>query len=85
MNSLNIKSKVSYLILIVFLVLIVVLFFYFQYERIYRRYLVLLMSVFYFFWGIITQLKQGKLSKRVILEYLGVSFLAGLLLLLITF
>ncbi len=85
MSSLNRKSKISYLILITFLVLIMALFFYFQHEQIYRRYLVLLMLVFYFFWGVITQLKQGKLVKKVILEYLGVSFLAGLLLLLITF
>lgn len=85
MSSLNIKSKISYVILVIFLLLIIVLFFYFQHEKIYRRYLILLMSTFYFFWGIITQLKQGNLSKRVLLEYLGVSFLAGLLLLLVTF
>jgi hypothetical protein len=42
------------------------------------------MSVFYLFWGIVHHLKTNRLTKKVVLEYLGVSVLAGCLMFLIT-
>ncbi len=84
MNKLPIKSKLPYLVLIIFLSLIIFLFFTAAYEVAYQRYLILLLVVFYFFWGIVTQHKAGRLTKKLILEYLGISFLAALLLFLIT-
>lgn len=74
----------SYLVLILFLGLVSFLFLAAWPDIIYQRYLVLLISVFYFFWGVIKELKSETLTKRVILEYFSIAALAGSLLFLIT-
>jgi len=79
-----IKSKLSYFSLVLFLGLSIVLFLAVWPDVFYQRYLILLMSVFYFFWGVIFHLKTHQFSQRIVLEYLGISVLAGLMLFLIT-
>ena len=41
-------------------------------------------SVFYLLWGITTHIKADRITKKVMLEYFGIGFLAGLLLVLVT-
>jgi hypothetical protein len=42
------------------------------------------LAVFYFLWGVLTHFKTKAITREVILEYGSVSFLAGLILFLIT-
>ncbi len=84
MTTKNLKLKLAYLFLILFLVLVILLFSAVWPDIVYQRYLILLMTVFYFFWGIIVHLKLDQLTKKIVLEYLGVSLLAGLMVFLIT-
>ncbi len=79
-----IKHKLAYIILFIFLSLAIFLFFAVWPDRVFQRYLIALMAMFYFFWGIISHVKTKKISRQVIFEYFGVSLLAGLLLLLVT-
>jgi hypothetical protein len=53
-------------------------------NRVAQRNLIMALVGFYFLWGSLTHFKSYKLTIRVVLEYLGVSLLAGLLLILIT-
>lgn len=78
------RHKLSYAILILFMGLVCFLFLAAWPDVIYQRYLILLMSVFYLFWGIVHHLKTNRLTKKVVLEYLGVAVLAGCLMFLIT-
>lgn len=73
-----------YLVLIIFLGLTSFLFLAVWPDVVYQRYLVLLMIVFYFLWGLIKELKSSKLSFKIVLEYFGISALAGLLMIMIT-
>ena len=50
-----------------------------------QRGIVALMIAFYFLWGIFSHIKQDHIDKKIIFEYLAMSLLAGLLLLLVTF
>lgn len=79
------KHKLAYAVLILFLGLCGFLFLAVWPDRIYQRYLIALMMTFYFLWGVVTHFKNKKLTHKVFLEYLGVSILAGSLLLIITF
>lgn len=79
------KHKLNYLVLIVGLVLGVVLFLGSWPDRKLQRFVSIGIAAFYFIWGVLTHLKESHISRRVVLEYLGVGVLAGLLLVLITF
>lgn len=78
------RYKWFYLVLMLFLGLSSFLFLAAWPDVVYQRYLILLMVIFYFFWGIIKELKTDKLTKRIFLEYLGISILAGSLMFLVT-
>jgi len=78
------SHKLSYSALIIFLAIISFLFLAAWPDIHYQRYLVLLLSTFYFFWGILVHLKRKELNSKIVLEYLGVSLLAGSLLFLVT-
>jgi hypothetical protein len=78
------QHKLSYSFLIIFLVISGFLFLAVWPDRRYQRYLILLMSTFYFLWGIVVHYKRDDLNMRVFFEYLGVSIFAGLLLFLVT-
>jgi hypothetical protein len=49
-----------------------------------QRYLAVGMGTFYFFWGLITHVKSTKITSDIVFEYLAMSMLAVLLLILIT-
>lgn len=78
------SHKLSYSALILFLLLVGFLFLAAWPDITYQRYLIIFMSSFYFFWGVMVHLKRKELSARITLEYLGVSLLAGLVLYLTT-
>lgn len=78
------SHKLSYSALIIFLALVSFLFLAAWPDLIYQRYLIFLMSAFYFFWGILVHLKRKQLSAGIVMEYLGISLLAGSILFLIT-
>lgn len=77
--------KLSYLFLIVALILGVILFLGSWPDRQLQRLVSIGIAIFYVAWGILTHLKEDHLTRRIVLEYLGVGLLAGLLLVLITF
>lgn len=78
------NHKLSYSALILFLSLAGFLFFAAWPDRSYQRYLIVFLSVFYLFWGVVVHLKRKELSSQIFLEYLGASVLAGSILYLIT-
>lgn len=78
------KHKLAYLVLVVGLILGVALFLGSWPDRKLQRLVSIGISIFYFIWGVLTHLKNGHISRRIVMEYLGVGALAGLLLVLIT-
>jgi len=79
------KHKLAYLVLAAGLGLGVILFLGSWPDRSLQRLVSVGIAIFYFVWGILNHLKDGRVTKRVVFEYLGVGMLAGLLLILITF
>ncbi len=79
------KHKLAYLILVIGLVLGIILFLGSWPDRRLQRIVAVGISTFYVMWGILTHVKADHITKKVVLEYLGVGVLAGLLLVLITF
>jgi len=53
-------------------------------SRVWQRVVVLMMCFFYFGWGVITHFKTEHLTWEIVLEYLGVSILAGVSIILLT-
>jgi len=84
MKSELLRHKLSYSALFVFLCISLFLYLAAWPDIVYLRYLSILISVFYFFWGVLIHLKRKTISKKVVLEYFGVSLLTGLMLFLIT-
>jgi hypothetical protein len=78
------KHKLSYLVLIIGISIFVILFMGAWPNRLIQRVIVVGMSLFYFLWGLLTHFKTKTITKEVIYEYASVSFLAGVLLFLIT-
>jgi len=78
------KHRFVYIVLIVGLFLGVVLFLGSWPDRSLQRLVSIGIAVFYILWGILTHLKDDHITRKVVLEYLGVGALAGLLLVLIT-
>lgn len=76
---------IAYSILIAALAAVVLAFFAVWPNQIAQRYLILILSAFYFMWGVLAHTKTEHLTYRVIGEYLAISVLAGLLLSLVTF
>lgn len=78
------KHRFAYLIL--FLALLSFAFFFSRFwpNKMLQRYLAVAMGVFYFFWGVITHVKSTKITSEIVFEYLAISMLAVLLLILIT-
>lgn len=73
----DIKPQIrDYLVLCSILALIMVAFIFFGYDRHLQATLVVLASVFYFFWGIVHHYLAGDLCLRVAMEYLVVAFFA---------
>jgi hypothetical protein len=79
------KHKWAYAFLSLGLVVLTLAFMAVWPDHLLQRLIVVAMGIFYFIWGILTHVKAEHISRRVILEYFGISALASLLLLLITF
>lgn len=79
------QHKMAYIILFGGLLLLTLSFMWVWPDRFLQRLIVLAMTLFYFIWGVITHVKTEHISRRVVMEYLGIATLAGFLLLLITF
>lgn len=79
-----IKHKLAYIILASGLIVIGILFFAAWPQRNWQRVMALVLTLFYFSWGMLTHLKSNNLTRFVLMEYLGVAIMAGFLLFLIT-
>lgn len=87
MNSLHDYFRLhfwSYTVLLIVLVLLSVLFLLAWPNHAWQRVVILAIMLVYFVWGVVTHLKTYCITKRVVLEYLGVALLAGAMLWVIT-
>ena len=75
--------KLAYSILITAMITFIMLFLHFWPDRIYQRFIAILMGIFYFIWGITVHNKHKHINRQVILEYFAISVLAVSLLLLL--
>ena len=80
-----IKHKLAYSILAAVLLSVIFLFFAVWPSLVLQRFLAVFLAVFYFIWGLFTHFKTETLTTKVVTEYLAVSFMAGGMLLLITY
>lgn len=78
------KNKLAYLILFVLLVSFVFLFMQAWPNKQLQRYIALIFGASYFFWGVISHTKSKKINSEIIFEYLSISMLATLIIVLIT-
>lgn len=78
------KHRLAYLILFLSLAIFAFLFSRFWPDKMLQRYLAVAIGIFYFFWGVFTHVKSSKITSEIIFEYLAMSMLAVLLLILIT-
>jgi hypothetical protein len=78
------KHPWAYFILFSGLICCVTLFLAAWPNKFWQQLVILGLVVFYASWGLITHLHHQYLTKRVAAEYVGMAFLAGVLLLLIT-
>jgi len=78
------KHRLAYLILFSALIIFSFLFSRYWPNKMMQRYLAVSMGVFYFLWGTLTHVKRKKMSSEILFEYLAISMLAVLLLILMT-
>lgn len=79
------RHRIAYTILLLGVALIGTLIFAAWPNREVQRYLIAVIVLFYFIWGVLTHVHSETITRRVILEYGGVALLAGSLLALMTF
>lgn len=79
------SHKIAYLLLILALVIFSLAFLAAWPVRSLQRGVIGLLVVFYFLWGIFSHVSGDQINKKIVVEYLVVSVLAGLMLLLVTF
>ncbi len=84
MKSELLKHKRAYLSLFIGLIILGLLFFAAWPRRDWQRIIALMLMTFYFLWGVVAHVKTETITKQVVMEYLAVSVLATLPLLLIT-
>jgi len=53
-------------------------------NKVAQRYMILILSAFYLFWGMLAHVKTRKFTIRVIAEYIGITLLGGSLLLVVS-
>ena len=78
------KNRLAYLILLVLLATFIFFFMKAWPNRQSQRYVAVIFGTLYFLWGVITHLKSKKINSEIIFEYLSVSMLATLIIVLIT-
>jgi len=84
MKSFLTKNKLAYLILFVLLILFAFLFTQAWPNKQLQRYIAIIFGVIYFLWGVITHTKSKRINSEIIFEYLSISMLAVLIIVLIT-
>lgn len=78
------RHKLAYLSLVIGLLGLVLAYFLAWPNLWGQRLVILLMVLFYLFWGLTAHVKTEYLSRRIVYEYLGVALLGGVLLWLMT-
>lgn len=78
------RHKIAYTILFLGLSVVTILFLASWPNRVWQRGLAISLALFYFLWGVVTHTKADHITRRVVLEYFGVSVLAALMLVLVT-
>lgn len=78
------KHKIPYTILVVGLLTGLALFLGTWPNVLQQRLVIFGIGVFYFIWGVVTHVKTSYVTKQVVLEYLGVSVLGMVMLVLLT-
>ena len=78
------QHKLAYFFLLVGILAFVFGFFTVWPNRAGQRLIIAGFSLFYFLWGMVTHVKSRRLNRQTFLEYLAVSLLVGVLLLLVT-
>ena len=78
------RHRPAYLVLLGGLILLTLAFVGAWPSRVWQRVVVLMLMFFYFSWGVITHVKAKHVTRKVLLEYLGMSVLVGTCLFLIT-
>jgi hypothetical protein len=84
MKSFLKKNQLAYLILFILLGLFALLFMRAWPNRELQRQLTLGFGITYFVWGVLTHVKSKKINSEIIFEYLAISMLAVLIIVLIT-
>jgi len=84
MKSFLKKNKLAYLILFILLESFVFIFMRAWPNRQLQRYVAVIFGASYFLWGIITHTKSKKINNEIVFEYLSISMLATLIIVLIT-
>jgi hypothetical protein len=78
------RHKLAYTVLGIVLLIVILLFLGAWPNRMLQRGVALFLAIFYVIWGSVTHQKNNNFSAKIFFEYLGVSLLASLLLILIT-
>lgn len=77
------NHKIAYSVLALALLCFVVAYLQVWPDKQLQKVVVLCLGVFYFFWGVIVHKRMSHIHPRIVLEYLAISILAVLLLLLL--
>lgn len=85
MKSFIKKNQLAYLILFILLSVFALLFMRAWPNRNLQRQLTIGFGFIYFIWGVLTHVKSKKISAEIVFEYLSISMLAVLIIVLITF
>lgn len=78
------RHKIAYAILVTLLITHVVLFYLAWPNHTVERFVIFSLAVSYFCWGVFAHVKTNRITKAIVREYLFVSLLGGMILLLLT-
>lgn len=78
------SHQLAYIFLFALLALFVYLFMNTWPNRQMQRYIAIIFGALYFLWGVISHTKSKKINSEIIFEYLSISMLAVLIIVLIT-
>ena len=84
MKSFLKKNHIAYLFLLLLLSTFVFLFMKAWPDRQTQRYITVSFGALYFIWGIVAHTKSKKINSEIVFEYLSISMLAVLIIVLIT-
>ena len=78
------KNHIAYIFLLILLSIFVFSFMKAWPNRQLQRYITIIFGALYFIWGIVTHIKSKKINSEIVFEYLSISMLAILIIVLIT-